>query len=114
MARIVFAFALIVMLVSCAQNQVAGLRAGTQTTKNFAACGLSVRFSGEPEELRASEKSVYSAAFSKNPDGPVWRHVAAISGVTKQEVAFCVCPDEPMLSELRAEIIQGPDRNIFL
>lgn len=104
MKRIIFAVTLGAALSGCAQNQMAGSQGSQPTTKSFDACGMSVRFSGQPESLPMEQSRSLHKLFDVPPEGQAWIHRSLLQGVPKNEMAFCACPPEEKLHQLKVEM----------
>lgn len=107
MKRLVIASALVAALSSCAQSQMPKSQVGNgsqPTVKNFDSCGLSVRFSGQPEALTTGQADQFQQLFGVKPMGPSWRYLSHILDVSKNETAFCVCPPQQKLREWKLEL----------
>ncbi len=95
---------LLVAVTGCAQNFRAQSQGSLPTTKNFAACHVSVRFTGQPEPLEGRLADNLSERFGAQPEGESWIYLSAIQGVGKGELALCVCPSEPIFTQLKIEM----------
>ncbi len=100
---------LVVMLLAavagCVQNPPRQSQGTKSTTKNFDACGLSVKFSGQPEEMPGSMYTSFSKEFDAKPEGHTWLYLSDIQGIRKLEFALCMCPSETMITEVRKSMI---------
>lgn len=112
MKNTIWATALVTLASGCAQNQTQGLRASQTTVKNFLNCGFSVRFSGAPEEIHDSLKGEIIESLGGIPEKPIWRYLSFIGGISKFEVALCVCPQEPNLSIRKTQIMKSDNVGI--
>ncbi len=107
MKTIIYATTLMALISGCAQNQLPGLRGslGSQPTiKNFAACDLSVRFSGQPEEMPKDSIRPELNKSGGKQEGQSWMYVSELLGVRKVEVAVCVCQTDFSLPNVVSEV----------
>jgi len=106
MKSIIFATALMALISGCAQNQMPNSRVsqGSQpTTKNFAACDFSVRFSGQPEEMREDSVPGMDKQSGETLEGPIWMYASELLGVRKAEIAVCMCQADVTLLDARSQ-----------
>lgn len=114
MKKIFFGTALAMYISGCAQPGFRADIVSQPTTKNHPSCQLSVRFSGQPEEVRGGLGDQISKEMGGKPDGPVWIYASELQGVPKRELSLCVCPKEPKFSELKAETTRSSPYSKFV
>lgn len=105
---------LVASTAGCAQNQIVESRGSQPATKNFDSCGLSVQFSGPPEELRANVAAELANAVGVPIDGTAWGFTSVRQDISKRETVFCSCPDEPKRRELQFEVTRMSGWNDFV
>lgn len=91
MKRTAFAFALVVLLAGCAQPGSSDQGSGRSKLVSFPACGLSVRFSGQPEEVKGADRARLRPGLER-AEGSVWMSAASSQGASRNEISYCECP----------------------
>lgn len=72
------------------------------TTTEFQVCGVSVDFSGSPSEVPIPSNSPDSETYGITGSG--WAHSTVEFGKFSTEMAYCMCPKEPMRTGLLNEV----------
>jgi hypothetical protein len=109
MKNYIFGSALAMLIAGCAQPGLRPDQVSQPTVKNFPACELSVRFSGQPQETKWDLGKEMIEEVGDKTEVQMWFYLSEIRGITKREVAFCGCPPDPLKSNPRFRILRpGP------
>lgn len=104
--KIKIALAIVVAMVAgCTQNPIGNPQSSQPTTMHLESCGLSVRFSGQPDVTRGELLTKLSEGFGTPSEGQHGLFMSTKQGVLKIELAMCVCPPDPKLTETKVNLM---------
>lgn len=81
------------LATACAQPGSGGDNAIQSSVRSFPSCQVTVRFSGQPDEVRGESREKLHPGLG-SAEGSVWVHVSYVQGVFRNEIAYCVCPSK--------------------